>query len=78
MASLGRAADLGFAFTATMLRDPDLDSIRAHPGLPRRRWRAIRGEQRAARSSRSRSRPREGAKVLVFPRATEMRGSRRR
>ena len=32
VASLGRAADLGFAFTATLLRDPDLDTIRDHPG----------------------------------------------
>jgi predicted esterase len=34
VASLARAADLGFAFTATMLRDTDLDPIRDHPGYP--------------------------------------------
>jgi predicted esterase len=34
VASLARAAELGFAFTATMLRDTDLDAIRDHPGYP--------------------------------------------
>src|SRR5687768_18243942 len=34
VASLARAADMGFPFTATMLRDTDLDSIRDHPGYP--------------------------------------------
>lgn len=34
VAALARAADMGFAFTATMLRDTDLDSIRDHPDYP--------------------------------------------
>jgi predicted esterase len=34
VAALGRAADLGFAYTSTMLRDPDLDPIRDHAGFP--------------------------------------------
>jgi predicted esterase len=63
VASLGRAAELGFAFTATMLRDPDLDPIRAHPGFPAVVARIRENNARALEKFKVAA---EGAKVLVF------------
>jgi phospholipase/carboxylesterase len=64
VAALGRAADLGFSYTSTMLRDADLDSIRAHPGFP--------GVVARIRANNARALERfkvtaERGRVLVFP-----------
>ena len=63
VASLGRAADLGFAFTATMLRDEDLDPIRDHPAFPGVVARIKANNARALERFKVSA---EGAKVLVF------------
>lgn len=63
VASLGRAADLGFAFTATMLRDEDLDSIRGHPAFPGVVARIKANNARALETFKVAA---EGARVLVF------------
>ena len=65
VAALGRAADLGFFFTSTLLRDEDLDPIRAHPGFPAVADR-IRANNKAA-LEKFKARADGKAKVLVFP-----------
>jgi predicted esterase len=61
--ALGLAADLGFAFTATLLRDPDLDPIRNHPGYADVLARVRANNTRALEAFKVRA---EEAKVLVF------------
>jgi hypothetical protein len=63
VAALGQAADLGFAFTATLLRDPDLDPIRDHPGFADVLARIRTNNARALETFKARA---EQAKVLVF------------
>jgi phospholipase/carboxylesterase len=63
--ALGRAADLGFPFTSTMLRDGDLDPIRAHPGFLEVAAR-IRANNAAA-LEKFKAKADAKAKVLVFP-----------
>jgi phospholipase/carboxylesterase len=62
--ALGLAADLGFAFTATLLRDPDLDPIRGHPGYAPVLARVRANNARALEAFKVRA---GKAKVLVFP-----------
>ncbi len=63
VAALGRAADMGFAFTSTMLRDPDLDPIRDHPGFPAVAARIRANNAQALEKFKLRA---EDARVLVF------------
>jgi predicted esterase len=71
VAALGRAADLGFAFTSTLLRDPDLDAIRDHPGFPAVVERIKANNARALEAFKVKARD---ARVLVFPPAGRERG----
>jgi phospholipase/carboxylesterase len=63
VASLGRSAELGFAFTATLLRDEDLDPIRSHPGFPAVLERVKANNARALEAFKVTA---QNAKVLVF------------
>jgi phospholipase/carboxylesterase len=64
VAWLDRAAVLGFAFTSTMLRDQDLDSIRDHAGFPAVVARIRANNARALEGFKVKA---EGARVHVFP-----------
>jgi phospholipase/carboxylesterase len=63
VASLNRAADLGFAFVATLLRDADLDPIRGHPGFDAVLDRVKANNARELETFKARA---ADAKVLVF------------
>jgi phospholipase/carboxylesterase len=65
VAALGKAADLGFAFTSTMLRDEDLDAVRSHPGFAAVLARVRENNAKALAAFKANAEPR--AKVLVFP-----------
>jgi predicted esterase len=65
VAALEKAAGLGFAFTATLLRDPDLDPVRAHPRFPEVEARVRANNARALEAFKAVAA--ERAKVLVFP-----------
>ena len=71
VAALGRAADLGFAYTSTMLRDPDLDPIRNHPGFPAVVARIKANNAAALEKFKVRA---ADATVLVFPPAKRKSG----
>jgi predicted esterase len=65
VAALDRAAELGFAFTSTLLRDEDLDPVRAHP-----RFDEVLAHVRAnnaAALEKFKVAADAKAKVLVFP-----------
>jgi phospholipase/carboxylesterase len=65
VAALERAAELGFAFTSTLLRDEDLDPIRTHLRFPSVEAR-VRANNAAALEKFKRVADAR-AKVLVFP-----------
>ena len=65
IAALDRAADLGFAFSATLARDRDLDPVRAHPRFAEVAAKVKANNARALEAFEVVAA--ERAKVLVFP-----------
>lgn len=62
--ALRQAAELGFAYTATLLRDPDLDAIRDHPRFADVLAHVRANNALALETFKVRA---QQAKVLIFP-----------